>query len=82
MRAWQPIESYPTEAVTPAEDLWGPDVVLRVPACGHFRHGPTFYVGRLEADYWLVRDPGNPCCWGELHCPPSHWQPLSEEAQP
>ena len=73
---WQLIKTYPTEHDPGPDTYWGPEVAVLVPAHKEYPHGPTKYVAHLEADNWLVRDSGEPCCWGQLDVSPTHWAPL------
>lgn len=70
------IASYPRDLDAATGCYWGPEAVLLVPPCKHYRHGPTIYVGHLEADMWLSRDSDEPDAWAVLHCPPIRWMPL------
>lgn len=74
-KGWRPMSEYPTEAVSAAGDLWGPEVLVRVPA-GPDYPKPTYHVAWLEADDWTVRDPGERGACGLLAGTPDAWRPI------
>jgi hypothetical protein len=71
----RPMSEYPAERVSPTDDLWGPEVIVRVPAGPHYPQ-PTYHVAWLEADVWTVRDPGERAACGMLAGAPDGWCPI------